>query len=70
MSKTDTTAETMTPYERRKWNECDGIAPFDSKVEEFCSDLERRGLVTCYDSMFGNNYYSLTKTGERAFYGE
>lgn len=50
----------MTPAERRGWNRIGGIAECDSQDDMFCQGLETRGLVTCYDCMFGHNYYTPT----------
>ncbi len=73
-SMTDPTRTTvgtsMTPDERRRWHRLDGSAKADTSDDAFCTDLEARGLVACYDSMFGNNYYVLTSAGGKAFYGE
>ncbi len=62
----------MTPAERRRWKELNGIANNERwpGSEEFCRDLEARGLARQYDCMFSNDYYSLTPQGEAVFYGE
>lgn len=68
--------DVMTPAEKRRWVELGSgnggaIANNDRwpGSENFCEDLAKRGLAKCYDCMFGNDYYTLTKKGELAFYG-
>ena len=42
------------------------MAPADGEIDRKLAELESLGAVTCYDAMFGNNYYDLTPLGEKA----
>ncbi len=41
-------------------------AEADSALDRKLSKLEKAGVLTCYDAMFGNNYYLLTTKGRAA----
>lgn len=42
------------------------MAKAGGKLDERLDSLVETGAVKCYDSMFGNNYYTLTPLGKDA----
>jgi hypothetical protein len=63
----------MTPADRKRLSSMQANSSFMAKADSandlFLVGLEKEGILTCYDAMFGNNYYSLTARGECELFG-